>query len=188
MNADLRTQYTRKVIQDAFFALLKEQPLYKIKVSDLCERAGINRSTFYRHYTDPFDLMNQLEEQYLSEFEAYVKEVRLKGLKDGLKMMIANVKESQEQYLVLVSDNADNQFINKMITVSYSVFRNGFEITYPQLTENQRAYLFDFMVSGCIHAILDWVNRGMPESPDDLAAFLADLYGSVIDHVSGASS
>lgn len=46
-----RTRYTRLAMQDALVELLQDQPLGSITVKALCERADVNRSTFYAHYT-----------------------------------------------------------------------------------------------------------------------------------------
>ena len=44
-----RTRYTRRAMQDALIELLRNQPLGSITVKALCERADVNRSTFYAH-------------------------------------------------------------------------------------------------------------------------------------------
>ena len=54
---DLRILKTKKVIYDALEYLMKEKPFEEIKVSDICSKALINRSTFYAHYNDKYDLL-----------------------------------------------------------------------------------------------------------------------------------
>ena len=44
---DVRARYTRKIIKESFYTLLREKPVEKITVKELCEKAEINRSTFY---------------------------------------------------------------------------------------------------------------------------------------------
>ena len=46
---DLRVIKTQTILYNTLLELLKEQPFEKIKVSDICQRARINRSTFYSH-------------------------------------------------------------------------------------------------------------------------------------------
>lgn len=52
MKTDARIRYTRQTIQQVFIDLLKQKPLGKITVKEICEKAQINRSTFYKHYED----------------------------------------------------------------------------------------------------------------------------------------
>ena len=42
-----KTQYTKSVIRESFLSLLREKPVEKITVTELCAKADINRSTFY---------------------------------------------------------------------------------------------------------------------------------------------
>ena len=52
---DRRIKYTKKIIKDCFFELLSEKDINKITVSELCNKADINRATFYRYYIDIYD-------------------------------------------------------------------------------------------------------------------------------------
>ena len=50
--SDHRTRVTKMLIRRAFTDLLRSKPIQSITIRELCERAGINRGTFYCHYTD----------------------------------------------------------------------------------------------------------------------------------------
>ncbi len=68
---DLRIEKTKKSIFDAFIELRSKQPIERIKIKDICTKAKINKSTFYSHYTDIFDLSEKLEMQVVrSVFES----------------------------------------------------------------------------------------------------------------------
>lgn len=54
---DLRIIKTKKVIYEALIDLMKEKTFEEIKVSDICNKALINRSTFYAHYEDKYELL-----------------------------------------------------------------------------------------------------------------------------------
>ena len=58
-----RHQDTIAAIEAVFFSLLKEKELKDISASELCEKAGINRSTFYDNYADTFALANAYAEK-----------------------------------------------------------------------------------------------------------------------------
>ena len=61
-----RTRYTRRAMQDALIELLRDQPLGSITVKALCERADVNRSTFYAHYTSIEDLLHDIEDETMA--------------------------------------------------------------------------------------------------------------------------
>ena len=62
---DRRARYTRAVIREAFYELLREKGFEKMTVSDLCRQAQINRGTFYLHYEDKYELLNALIDEAL---------------------------------------------------------------------------------------------------------------------------
>ena len=57
---DLRIIKTKKNIYDAFISLMSEKTFEEIKVSEICDRALINRSTFYSHFDDKYTLFDSL--------------------------------------------------------------------------------------------------------------------------------
>ena len=67
---DQRVRVTRMLIRRSFLELLKQKPIQNISVREICEDAGINRGTFYSHYTDIYDLLHKIEEEMLRDFES----------------------------------------------------------------------------------------------------------------------
>lgn len=63
---DLRIEKTKKNIINAFIALRSKKSLEKITIKELCEHAMINKSTFYAHYADIYDLSDTLETEVVS--------------------------------------------------------------------------------------------------------------------------
>lgn len=70
---DQRTRLTRMLIRQAFTGLLREKPVQSISVKELCDRADLNRGTFYAHYTDIYDLLHQIEDEMMQDFQAALK-------------------------------------------------------------------------------------------------------------------
>jgi AcrR family transcriptional regulator len=67
---DPRVKRTRALIVDAFSEVLHEKGFQALSVQDITERAGINRTTFYLHFTDKFDLLDyNIEQLFRSELE-----------------------------------------------------------------------------------------------------------------------
>lgn len=63
---DLRIEKTKKSIINSFLALRSKKELEKITIKELCEMAQINKSTFYAHYHDIYDLSEQLEKELVT--------------------------------------------------------------------------------------------------------------------------
>ena len=66
---DARKRYTQLVLKQALLKLLKEKPVNKITVKEVCELAQLNRATFYAHYRDCFALLESIENELIDAFE-----------------------------------------------------------------------------------------------------------------------
>lgn len=61
MAEDRRVRKTKKALQDVFCEMIKEKTLNEITIKELCARADINKSTFYLHYSDIYDLADSVQ-------------------------------------------------------------------------------------------------------------------------------
>lgn len=86
---DLRIVRTKKFLYEGLVQLLKERPFEEIKVSDICEQALINRSTFYAHYSDKYDLL-----------DSFIKDIKLSLAKELEQNQ--NISNSREYYLEML--------------------------------------------------------------------------------------
>ena len=68
---DLRVQRTKKVLKDTFKDMLLKTPFEQITIKELCEKAMINRRTFYLHYNSIDDIMTDVLEEMSQEFLKY---------------------------------------------------------------------------------------------------------------------
>ncbi|UHA62047.1 TetR/AcrR family transcriptional regulator [Metabacillus litoralis] len=64
---DLRVLRTKKLIKEALLKLIQEKSFESITIQDIADEALINRATFYLHYQDKYDLLEQVSNTYLQE-------------------------------------------------------------------------------------------------------------------------
>lgn len=74
MAEDRRVRKTKKAIQDVFCELTKEKRLNEITVKELCARADINKSTFYLHYRDIYDLAKSIQNILMQDICSVIDE------------------------------------------------------------------------------------------------------------------
>jgi AcrR family transcriptional regulator len=75
VKVDPRIRRTRQMLQQAMRDLLKEKDFLDINVLDIAEHAGLNRATFYKHFTDKYDLLNTFNrERFQMHLEATLPE------------------------------------------------------------------------------------------------------------------
>ena len=98
---DLRIIKTKKVIYEALIDLMKEKTFEEIKVSDICNKALINRSTFYAHYEDKYELLvefiNDLKSNFTNELDKrkHITDTR-EYYMELIKLFIDHVEEYRD--------------------------------------------------------------------------------------------
>lgn len=69
MKNDRRVRYTHMVLKEALLDLLKDRPIERISVKEICDKADINRSTFYVHYGSPQELLDSIKNDMYDEIK-----------------------------------------------------------------------------------------------------------------------
>ncbi len=91
------SELTKRAIQESFKKLLSNQPLDKITVKNITDDCGVNRNTFYYHYSDIYQL---LEEIFLTEAQKSVEKMEVgQSWEEGLQDRTLLRKGEQEAYI-----------------------------------------------------------------------------------------
>ena len=133
MAQDARVRYTRRVIQETFVELLREMPLNKVTVKEICRRGEINRATFYRHYADPYDLMEKIEKGLLEQLEEYVEQSVADGFQKTMEGMLRQVVKNSGMYRVIVSGNGDPRFSQRLSELCWRRLSGQLAARIPRL-------------------------------------------------------
>ena len=121
MKTDARVRYTVHMIQNVFLELLKEKPVAKITVKEICEHAEINRSTFYKHYQDVYDLMEKLENEAVEAFEKLLDSYVQNETVPALVTLLTSLRENRELLLPLLANSSNDDFMKR--TQLYNAFQ-----------------------------------------------------------------
>src|SRR5699024_7656700 len=106
---DRRVRKTQTAIQTAFFQLLKKQDIERVKVSEICELADINRGTFYLNYLDKYDLLEKMIQQSIQELVTYCQTETAET--DNLLIKTFQfIVENQETYRMLIASDKQGLF------------------------------------------------------------------------------
>lgn len=88
---DRRVRRTRMRLQQAMLELLKEKDARSITVRELTQRADVNRGTFYAHYKDAFDLLDQMEQDLFQRLTQLLSSYSTQDLQRGLTPLLTDV-------------------------------------------------------------------------------------------------
>jgi len=179
---DARAKYTEKVIREQFLALVKEKPIAKIKVTELCERCGINRATFYKHFIDIYDLLEKMEKDMLDSLAAYTEPDQFDNLETMFRRLYEGTKKYGYEWLVLYGENGDPTLSFKMRKLMEERCYPHFENVTADLSETERKYLYQFLSGGSLSIIASWIQTGMKEPVEDMAKVTVDTLNKTMNH------
>ena len=176
---DLRVIKTKKISYETWIELMKTKTFEEIKVSDICTKALINRSTFYAHYDDKYELLlefiNSLKEEFINELsknknilntrEYYLEMIRLfldhiENKKDIYNAIMINNRNSI--MMDILSSVANNEIIKKMESSNIS-------------TKVPANIIAKFYLGGVLNLGIEWLRDTNKYSKEEIIKYLEIL-------------
>lgn len=160
MGTDKRVRYTKLFLKESLIRRMQEKPISRITVKELCEDAEINRATFYAHYQDQYDLLQQTEQALIDDVNRCVNALVESPNEDRLKQVTLEIIRIIDANLacvrVLWGRNGDMEFQEKMTQVFHDQFISLLpENRQKDVLENEFTYLYT--IHGCIGIIRQWI-------------------------------
>ncbi|WP_170061537.1 TetR/AcrR family transcriptional regulator [Rummeliibacillus pycnus] len=171
---------TRKKIQDCFMELLSKKEFSKVSIKDITTNASINRGTFYLHYVDKYELLDQIENQLLEGLKVHLEAMNMKDAMVKEKHMEIAVLSTEvfryfnqhaEQFMILLSKNNTSGFHFRL----KNFFIKQFEVNYyrselfkidPSIPID---YISAFAASAILGLIEQWLSHEKRETPEEIA-------------------
>lgn len=174
---DRRVRKTRKQLRECLVALLKEKKVQDITVRELTEMADLNRGTFYLHYKDIFDLLEQTEAELISDFNGLMQKHNLAELRQNPVSFFDEIYrlayDNADLIEILLGENGDINFSNKLRQlIRDKCLREWLEAFRSGNPESFDAFL-SFIVSGCVGLVHYWLANGLAEAPEQMASMTA---------------
>ena len=173
---DLRVKRTHKLLQEALIELTIQKGFAAIAVSDITKQAGVNRATFYRHYQDKYDLLNQYVARVYRLLAAapgdrppQPGEANTRQTQSGLSTIFEHIHANAKFYRVMLGKNGDPLFAEK---IRQYVRERIWRSLPPRQQKNDDTidlYL-SYSSSASMGAVLWWLEHDMPYTPEQIAA------------------
>lgn len=168
---------TKKLIRDEFFALLRQKPIQEISVKELTDAIDINRGTFYFHYKDIYDLLEQLENELLEDFQVVLSEFGTSAC-SALTSIFQLLEDHAEFCLLLINSNADNRFVNYIKNLVAEHFAIIWEMHRVKTDESINGFFNAFIINGFIGIAEVWLSSEKRKSPEEMAATSSEMVES----------
>lgn len=173
LRKDRRVQYTKKVLRETLFSLLREKELSEITITELCQAADVNRNTFYRHYNIPLDILLEMEEDVFERLSAVL---RKSTNMDEVILLSCQLLENDKQMSKIVFTKADGSGILSRILTSV---RNNFPVENQiELTPEVQPYAemaYQFGEKGSIAVIKNWIENDFAIPAENIAQMISYL-------------
>ncbi|MBE6090521.1 MULTISPECIES: TetR/AcrR family transcriptional regulator [Clostridium] len=173
---DLRIRRTHKLLFDALTLLLSEKSFDNITITDICEKAMVHRTTFYKHFEDKYHLLDSLISQLVQNFEEKSTEQTpvdnpRQYYVNLFRLLLEHMQENIKMYSVGLLNNGSTIKVLQKIVVGRTKSRlesdeaNGliFLIPAPILSE--------FYSSSMVSLAIWWLENNMPLSIDEMVKY-----------------
>ncbi|MCI5735990.1 MAG: TetR-like C-terminal domain-containing protein [Eubacterium sp.] len=171
-----RTRLSKLLFKNALMDLLKEKgSVAKISVRELCDRAELNRSTFYAHYNEPKDLLYEIETELLDATEEHLKKIGEEndaGAHKYILSFLQYIKQNDKQFRTLLIDSADPEFRSRFMQQSIIQFVNNLRIELPKDLEQ---YIFSYILNGSTGIIIQWIRSNYAVNENEIVNLLFSI-------------
>ena len=183
---DRRTIRTKKMIRSALAELIEEKGFINISVTDLTQRADINRGTFYLHYVDKYDLLEKTEDEIIKEIEKETRHLdsvnmmNIDTTNEPLPFMVKLFEYFRENSAIIKSvlgfkgDPTFDGKIKKFIETNLFEKQKSKSFNVDQAVISEE-YFIPYILSADLGVIQHWLEKGMKESPEEMALMLARM-------------
>lgn len=180
MKAEYRSAIrSRKMIRESFLSLLKEKDISKITVTDIVNKAELNRSTFYAHYMDVRAITEEMENEVIDKMIEILKNFEFKNFFNNptpLLLEVSRFLESNEDtYKILLKVNDAETFLKKL-KIEFTKYMM-LDTDIPEYLKDSKMVnlRISYFAGGIINMYQDWFNGSLNCSLNDIALEVSKL-------------
>ncbi len=171
-----RIQMTKALIRSALVELMGEKTFERITIKELCERADVNRTTFYLHYADQRSVLNDVKDTVCRKTVAMIGEADFSEPTEFVERFLKYVKENDRQFRILFMHDEGDSF---RFSLMDAVARELLPLMPTGSDPQSDAFGLAYMMSGSLSIIIEWMKTDYERSPRELAGFIYKINDSV---------
>ncbi len=176
-----RTRLSKMLFKNALMDLLKEKgSINKVSVRELCDRAELNRSTFYAHYNEPNDLLMEIETELLDATEEHLKKIGAEneiGAHKYILSFLQYIRQNDKPFRALLIDSTDPEFRSRFMQQTIIQFVENLRIVLPKELEQ---YIFSYILNGSTGIIIQWIRSDYAADENEIVNLLFSINNSAL--------
>ena len=151
---DARKRYTQMVLKQSLLKLLKEKPVNKITVKEVCELSQLNRATFYAHYSDCFALLESIENELIGAFERSLRYVNSFDVTALIEAIYDMIDQNREACSALIIGNTSSTVLKRMISLAKKDSIAYWQKELPMARDAELEMLYTHLSNGLMHVVV----------------------------------
>ena len=168
-----RVERTKKNISLALYALLLRKPYVEISVSDICEKAGVSRVSFYHYYDSKDDILIQFSDERFAEFFDDFTKLDFMTFEDLIVEMFKFLKNNSRQLAILRYAKKEDILMEQFYSYGRYIFSHS--LTSQLIKNRDNPLVMSFLVGGLFQVIMKWLDEGMTSTPEEIAKYVLEI-------------
>ena len=175
---DRRILRTKRAIRNAFAKLLSEKPVNDITIRDITDLAEINRKTFYNYYKGIYELIDEIENGVVEQFEALLNEKdfreSMEDPYDVLFKLTGVLHSDPEFYSHFFTIGANSNLILKIV----SMLKEKTKAALFSQIENSPEEIdlaLEYVFSGMFAVFRNWFSSGQRQSVEEISQTISTI-------------
>lgn len=173
-----RVAISKRLLKDGVMNLLKKKHISEISVSELCEEAQINRTTFYRHYQTAHDVLLEIEFDFVKSFyDIPVSSKDAKDMKKHATCMCEFLNENKDIVKLFIRNNTDSD-----LTLIFQNYSNGFlasrKVLYKghNIGSDTMSLMQTFFAYGIYALVRQWISEDVSLTAEEVADLIVGSF------------
>lgn len=175
---DRRIRKTKTQLRAGLARLMQKKSIKEITVKELVEEVDINRSTFYLHYTDIYQMLECIERELMEEIAKAIEAHPLDPLHKDTFPFIAQIftilEENKDICCALLGPNGDMAFVGRIEEIIEANILNHLSAMFPKNIHDIE-YTYAFCLNGCVGLVKTWLTGEHHETPQHMAELTHSL-------------
>ena len=176
---DRRVRKTKAQLREGLARLMQQKSIKEISVKELVDEVDINRSTFYLHYTDIYQMLQKIEEDAMQNITEVMKKYPIDpDNSDSVLQFIVQffsiMDNDRDLCLALLGPHGDMAFVEQIENLLAKTFLSHLPEKFPE-NDPYIKYPYAFILNGYVGLIRTWLSSPETESPDQVALLIYHL-------------
>lgn len=152
---------TKEYIYESLFLLMKDKKFSEISINEITKKAGVNRSTYYRHFNSKEEIIKFFLEEIMEKYLATYTKLKINSVKEYMYTIFKTFYKYKDKLMLIYNNNLTYLLLD--------VLQNSFDKIYKlKQTDLKIQYKLYFQIGGIYNTFILWFSHNMKETPKEI--------------------